>query len=338
MKTCFELILWILPAWQSVLFGALAFLFYLRGEGYHRLMLSLYMGGSFLFFMLLGAQKVWSPVFLSETVYGVVWLMQLPLFYLFLKSLLEPGYLLRRREIRHFAGPLLAGAILFFTGRLTETGSDGIGAHISLQRWHILFNVVMMAGFILQFIIYLVYSWKRYPRHMQLIFNYYSDPEPYSLHWLRWLLFSFVGLFFLLDVFRIAGVEIFSPSFPGYTLLILILNFGIGFFGLTQPVLFYEHRRTESVEEALDTLVAPEPEAKVVVSEGLQSVESADEVESAKLKALFEQAQKMMEKNKLYEDPDLTLGDLAKALNVNTIIFLESIDKGRPVSESTTLV
>ncbi len=328
MKTCFELIFWILPTWQSILFSGLALMLYVRGDGYHRLMLSLYMAGSFVFFLFRGPRLLFPwPDYLRDTIHAMLWLLQLPLFYLFLKSLLVPDFVLRRREIRHFLGPMLAGVgLLVFRAFVAES------AYLS---WEWATYIVMLTGFVTQFVVYVIYSRKRFPSHMRLIFNYYSDPEPYELNWLRWLLFSFVGLFFVVDVMKLLYVELFSVSNIGYHIMVLIFNFAIGFFGITQPVLFYEHRKTESLGQTLDVAVAIEPEVMDSVSNGSLNIEIASQDENARLKDLFEKARVVMETEKSYENPDLTLSDLAKTLNVNTKYLSNAINTFSGQSFST---
>ncbi|MEJ5302012.1 MAG: helix-turn-helix transcriptional regulator [Bacteroidales bacterium] len=313
MKTCIELFNWILPAWQSLLFAVLGLLFYLRGEGYHRFMLSLFMLGNLMYWVIRGVQYhslLSSP--LSEILFVWVWLCQLPLFYLFLKSLLQPGYVLKIREWKHFIGPLAAALALLTAWKLS---SGDLSFQTHRFNWKDSVEYTIYLGFLIQFITYTYYSWKRYPHHMRLIFNYYSDPEHYELHWLRWLLFSFVGLFFMTDILRLVDFEFFSVHQLGFPLLILFLNMGVGFLGLSQPVFFYEYKSCE-VNIVNDFLPKPDDKKQQPETMNNASYSVTDELE--RHKAIFLKAQYILETQKLYTNPELTLADLARAISVNT--------------------
>lgn len=189
---------------------------------------------------------------------------------------------------------------------------------------HVTINYVFVLGFFLQFSVYLIFAWNRYKTHLKLVINYYNEPESYELRWLRWLLFSFVIMYLWNDIFHLLEIEYTVSHDWTFPIMSLLLNFGIGYLGITHPVLFYEYsKKSEDPERIVaDTLTLEGKHENI--SENALTEEWRDPIE--KLRALYIEACKTMTDKELFKNPELTLSDMAQSLGVNTKYLSQAIN------------
>lgn len=333
----------ILPVYQSLIFSGLAFLMYLRGEGYHRFTLGLFMLGNAALFAI---QALWN---LGETWGKVlafllslpIWLLQLPLFYFFLKSVLQPNYILSIKDTKHILPVLFGMALMAFFGaqptQLKESylaGEAPQTLNFKIFRW--LYWLSIYGGIYLQFLIYIWYSQRRYPEYLKNILNFYSNPEHYSLSWLRWILFLFIVFYLTFDIIQLLHISIGSFTLSEFTLLLIFLNFSIGFFGLSQPDTWFEHRRKLSTAD-IQNLHQPFPETTETQNNTqasnnmpreatLNPTQISISIASKREEELLLKAETLMLDKKPWLDPEFNIGDLASMLGVNVKYISKTIN------------
>lgn len=321
----------VLPVYQSLIFSGLAFMMYLRGEGYHRLTLGLFMLGNAVLFAVQGLwnlEVAWGrmPAFILSL---PVWLLQLPLFYFFLKSVLQPDYVLSGKDFKHLL-PALAGVLLmlFFVVQPAEARELYLAGYEpetqGLRIFRVLYWISVYGGIYIQFLVYMWYAYRRYPAYLKNILNYYSNPEQYSLSWLRWMLFLFILFYLMFDIFHLVKIQADRLLSNEFTLMMIFLNFGMGFFGLSQPDTWFEHRRqhkesAEPIEPEASSMVQDEEKTAATKEEIPIEEESVmEEYPPSRVEELVLRAEKLMLEQKPWCNPEFNIADLSAMLGVNS--------------------
>lgn len=342
-----QVLLNVLPVYQSLIFSGLAFMMYLRGEGYHRLTLGLFMLGNALLFAVQGLWNLnvaWGrlPAFVLSL---PIWLLQLPLFYLFLKSVLQPDYVISSKDFKHLI-PALAGLLLMllFLWQPPELREAYLAGekpqNPGLKIFRMLFWLSVYGGIYVQFFIYLWYAYRRYPEYLRNILNYYSNPEHYSLSWLRWMLFLFILFYLMFDIFHLINVQSGTLLSNEFTLMMIFLNFSMGFFGLSQPDTWFEHRRKQSenvnpigaettpIVQGIDKITNNREES---IASGTTTT---DEYSLARVEEIILRAEKLMLEQKPWANPEFNIADLSAMLGVNSKYVSRAINSSTGMSFS----
>ncbi|MGC8866460.1 MAG: helix-turn-helix domain-containing protein [Bacteroidales bacterium] len=329
----------ILPVYQSLIFSGLAFIMYLRGEGYHRLALGLFMLGNALLFTIQGLWDLgegWSM--LLAFILGLpIWLLQLPLFYFFLKSVLQPGYVLSSKDFKHLL-PSLAGVFLMLFFHLQpatakEAYLQGLEPSTQgLKIFRYLYLGSVYGGIYLQFLIYLWYAFRRYPKYLKNILNYYSNPEHYSLSWLRWMLFLFILSYLLFDIIRLLKIQVDTYLFNEFTLVMIFLNLGLGFFGLTQPNTWFEHRRLSENPAEQEISESNRNDSEKEETHEIHPKSSAFQKDANEelppwMEDIILRAEKLLLEQKPWRNPEFTITDLSIMLGINSKYVSRAINQ-----------
>lgn len=238
-----------------------------------------------------------------------------PFLYLYLLFLTaSPKH--RARQLLHFAPALLCA--LSLAPILSSLPSEQRMDKKSWKPFLSYFELLIIA-FTISGIVYLLLSLRLLYRHKQQVAQQFSSTEKISLNWLRYLIggMSIIWLF-----------VIFYPSPQLLYLSVALFIFFLGYFGIRQTGIFV-HKPEDPVTStdipALIEAVPPLPLSQEQ-DEPKAKYERTGLTEPAALQ-IQEALKVMMQERQLYADPELTLGDLAKALDVHPAILSQVINE-----------
>lgn len=224
-----------------------------------------------------------------------------PILHLYTLALTNPEKFKIKKWLLHFILPVLI--IVFYTPfwilngkqkiELFNNSSKGIDNY--LLDTNILMNI---SG-----IFYVIITSILLQKHKKRILNQFSNQEKINLDWLRFLYFMMA----LMWIF-IIGIKNDTLIFSATSVFVVF----IGYFGIKQVGIFTDNN-LEFVEneviEAIKTVVISETvERKKYAKSGLNQDIA---------KELHQRLQVLMEKEKLFTEPELTLTDLAKRLDIH---------------------
>ena len=179
-----------------------------------------------------------------------------------------------------------------------------------------------LIAIIISGVAYVVFSLRLLVKHRRAISDQFSYAEKINLAWLRYLIYGIAVIWVLV----IIGND--SAIYSTAVVFVIVL----GYFGIKQVGIFtqrmpVEHSRDEEPEGAEN--VAPVEPASPVPADSSYIVEPRSVEEPRKIKYLKSSLDansaenihsvltRLMNEQKPYKNPELTLADLAQALNVN---------------------
>lgn len=181
-------------------------------------------------------------------------------------------------------------------------------------------NIIMCiyGAILLSGVLYVVASYVLLRRYTKYISDQFSYLEKISLRWLKYLIIG-VGAIWL-SVF-------FGNDISTFTLLDLFILF-VGYFGVKQVGLFTnsnisDHIRSETEKGANMGLEEEEPQSDINTEKIKYQKSTAGE---ALLLKIHQDMVLLMQTEKLYKAPELSLDDLSQRLNVNTNLLSQVIN------------
>jgi AraC-like DNA-binding protein len=251
--------------------------------------------------------------FVSEIIYIYPFLMWLnlpyafvhgPMLYLYTEALTNPERFKSKTWLLHFVLPVL----MIFTllpimlmpenERIMLYRNNGKGFEdFLILDWTIPLSI---SG-----IIYIVITNILLYKHKKRILNQFSNQEKINLNWLRFLFYG-MGLTWMIIIFGGSDKLIFSMS--------SVFLIFIGYFGIKQVGIFTDY-----------PIELPENETiTVIIEDSFLSELSVEKKKYAKsglnentAKVLHQQLKNLMETERLFIEPELTLTDLATRLEVH---------------------
>ncbi len=236
-----------------------------------------------------------------------------PLLYLYVKAMAGgPAWRFRAASWLHFGPALLAlflltPAFLLRDRELVSVLSGEAGIARYLGHWSAVLSWVDVVPRIL-IGVYLVLGFRTLAIHVRTIRDHFSEIEQLSLQWLRNLLLGITGLYILYFLAPVIEDSMTVDRF--LNIFTAIVVYVLGYMGLQRPAVF-TGREPGFVPGGLQRTAASDP----APGERKQKYEgSALDEESAG--ALFSELQELMERERPYLKPDLSLGELAKRMNL----------------------
>jgi len=168
---------------------------------------------------------------------------------------------------------------------------------------YLVFQQVVLYTVFLSGIIYVVWSTFLLSKHKKRIRNQFSNLESVNLNWLRFLTYG-LGLVWGLVIFTQNDTLIFM----GVSVFVIL----IGFFGLQQKSIFITQevipvKIDEGIIETKDREIKKETKAKYINS-GLSTEKAA---------FYYEKLNRLINEDKFYTNPDLSLNELAGKLDIH---------------------
>lgn len=242
-----------------------------------------------------------------------------PMLYLYTEALTNPDRFKSKKWILHFILPILMIFTLLPVMLLPENErillykNNGKGfENLMLFDWTIPLNV---SG-----IIYIVITNILLYKHKKRILNQFSYQEKINLDWLRFLFYG-MGLTWAIIIFRGSDNWIFTMA--------SVLLIFIGYFGIKQVGIFTDNP-VEFAENEPVILIANETIVDIFGLEKKKYAKSGLNEDTAKI--LHQQLKFLMENQRTFTEPELTLTDLASRLEVHPNYLSQVINELEGVS------
>lgn len=185
------------------------------------------------------------------------------------------------------------------------------------------FTIPMGFAYMASGIVYVLLSLKKLHQHQKNITDHFSNTDRINLAWLRYLIFG-LGLIWL--------TVIYGNDKLIFSVVVLYILF-IGYFGIKQTGIFSHNPPplenglpdTEPLKEEDKSRTSPpsEPSLELQTEKGKYQKSGLNENE---LHHIHDRLTQLMQREKLYTNPDLTLGDTAQQLNVHPNYLSQAIN------------
>ncbi|MCD6658627.1 MAG: helix-turn-helix domain-containing protein [Lentimicrobium sp.] len=344
-------ILYALPVYQAFTLMLLLLLRWFGNGGKHLFLMAVFQFLATIYFLFnfLYAVQNFSAISVIYPFVLPIILLFAPLFYIFLEAVSTPGFTFKSKHLFHALPAfvyLTANAPFIFSGNElklsyvsqnpAETANQTLSAYFSLVY---ISGIYIVLNF--QVVFYFIKSVRIFRKHQDYIDNHYSYTENLSLGWFKVIAFSF--FFFLvanqLLYFSSIGSSYFSPII--YNISMLLITLLVAYYSLTQKELkvmpvpsFLEHQQFDNQEieslKGVNNNLSPESsvvEQEFVVIESSNPEKYAGSTLQEELKTkLVEGLIKLMEEEKIFRNPSLSLDDVAMKLNTNTKYISQAIN------------
>ncbi len=244
-------------------------------------------------FVLLGTWKCMPGEYFWIGIASVAFLTHFPILFIYAKALTTPGFTFKRKYLMYVVSVVMTAFAtgLFFI--LNKQQLDKFSYEVSGFLWLKIF-IATLVLFVIVF--YLSKTYLIIQTHKAKIKNIFSYQEKIDLVWVQRIVWGFVGLFgvnLLAAVFMVSGkISVASTDYIMYTALVLLV-FYIGYWGYKQGRIFYPQLETDNNISNKPT--APKEKPLPTTQNLLQD---------------------FMEAEKPFLNPELTLYDLSKAVNI----------------------
>ena len=228
-----------------------------------------------------------------------------PFLFLYTKSLTYGTSSFRTKDYIHFI-PFVALTIIYFTSFQGEVNFKG--DNFLVADGDALVRIFYSLAFVISVAYYTYitfYILKRYRTQRFDRFSYFSAEN--ELNWLYFLTTLFALIY---AVYVVLGVINFISGEPRFSIDyisnigLVLLTFSVSYFGLKQPYLF-KNRKDEDEDEAEDV-------KEKVPKEKYRQSNLNDEVKKEHIATLM----KYMEEERPFLNPELTVQDLSKHVNI----------------------
>ena len=268
---------------------------------------------------LLGYSGWYSRKYTREILYFIPFMQVLligPVIYFYTKSLLNSSFKLTQKEIIHFVPFLLYSIyslVVFVTDKLVleEYYFYADGRDKDLAKWYQIAGVVSMA-------FYLILSLKFYLNYRKLIYDRVSFAESIAFRWIRNFMIAFLVILILRVIFFFSNPNWgqFGSQF-WYYLYFSFVCYYISINGYANAVRL--------------SVMSNENRNEVNVFEEEESEEDTETISSSEAKDIQEWKEKisaLISEKRLYENPRLTLSDVAKELETTTKTISSVVNSG----------
>jgi AraC-like DNA-binding protein len=250
-----------------------------------------------------------------------------PFMTLYVESLTQAEYALTKRRLCHFLPFFTFLMIAISAPQYTAFTDPGqpLGQIASFEISYLIVLLASLTG-------YSVWLQSVLTQHRKRVFDYFAqNPNPISLMWLTWIVYLFFVVFVIVHILRVlilldlfASLPDFISFFESCHIPFLCL---LSFFGVRQSQVFKEPF------DGSDEIDAEVP----VASTKVQEKEPATSVEKAKKRPLnlpddlledyLSKLESFVKLEKPYLNSDLTLGDLAKLLDMPKHHLTETLNR-----------
>jgi AraC-like DNA-binding protein len=241
-----------------------------------------------------------------------------PLIFLYISSLTSPGFRLSKKQLVHFIpfAVSLVYSLFIYLSVLSEnnlSGKDAIADKFSFNRVKEIEDFLSLSSLV----IYWYYGLRLLLRYRNWLYNHTSNTLFPTYAWLKNLLVLFAIFFLILAVNIVLdyGFGYGRSHFIHWQLLFIylaILIYYMGLRGYQQPEnQLADFPNTLSKQEGPEENKMPEPSDNDLIKEEIKA--PADEKIGEASKAILH----MLERDKIYLDPELNIQSLAQKLNLS---------------------
>jgi len=205
------------------------------------------------------------------------------------------------RYLLHFIPSLLAALLLAFIIPAARLDTSALSDFTPLFKGIVV--CIMISG-----VVYVTLSLRLLYRHRQNIVGQFSNTDKITLNWMRYLI-SGMGIIWI--------VVIFIPSAQAVYIAVALFIFFIGYFGIRQAGIFSNPASMHEVLLPTVLEVDNQPEETEIIIETADRIKyEKTKLEETKASEIQAELTALMKEQECYKDPELTLGDLAKMLNI----------------------
>lgn len=251
-----------------------------------------------------------------------------PVIYFYTQSLLNPSFHLTKRNFIHLIPGilyLLYSVFMWIYDKYIFKGyyfyKDGMDK--DFDSWYHNAGIASM-------IIYFVLSIRYYNLYRKLMFQVVSYADSVLFKWINTYLYSFLVMLLLPILFDSASL--FYPELNSYTgswwffLFFSIIMYYIAITGYANPIVTkipFEISMFDKKSALLLSNNSSSEEAVIDIEHEIYEAKTSPEIENWKAKI-----ESILETQQLYQNPELTLTDVAKKLNTNAAIISKTINQG----------
>jgi AraC-like DNA-binding protein len=243
-----------------------------------------------------------------------------PFIFLYTQYSLKKDTVLKTKDYLHFA-PVAFSYLYMLKFYFFYSGKEKLMIVNGEMDDYSIFTSILLVAFIVSGATYTILAYLKINKYKRLIDNNFSCNEKISLNWLKYSIWG-IGVVFLTVAFVVGsrdglGMEFtFNADFIFYTQIVILIFF-IGFFGIQHQNIF-----TNVNEPGQNELVQPQTQGEYKKS-GLKQ----DAAESINKRLL-----QLMEKEKPYLNPKLTLTNLADLIDVSANHLSQTINQYEKVN------
>lgn len=237
---------------------------------------------------------------LFETIYTIVNLLVYPLFYLYLCNLTS-----KKLKTNEYLGLFLPSIVILVVYPICLL--------IESETIKSVFYILARICFFLQVVCVWIIGNKHIHHYLKLLDNYYSDDRSYQFRAFSWLLHLFGSIAIVSSILNFIGKEwfvnnelIFIPA-----IIMAIMLYALGYVSNTIDI--YSNLEHENLN--LD-IAFPTQTKHDSTNDDINKQQGIDNIESIKL-SLSQKLIEIMDSDKPYLNPNLTIQDLALMLNTN---------------------
>ena len=206
--------------------------------------------------------------------------------------------------------------VLILSCILPDIFVPGQVGRVILSEFQPIFQGIVV-GITISGIVYVLLSLRLLGRHRRNIVGQLSNTDKITLNWIRYL---------ILGMSTIWVVVIFVNSPQALYVVVALFIFFIGYFGIRQVGVF---SNVIPIHEVVPSAMLRTPleglkDGDVITAEKVKY--EKNRLEENESKRIHAELSTLMKKQECYKDPELTLGDLAKKLNVHPAILSQIIN------------
>lgn len=243
-------------------------------------------------------------------------LVLLPFIYLYVKKSVTEQPFLSKNEFKHFLIPLLFIVAGFLYGPLITLE---IETHNNPRFTAAMIIYPLISVFYIVYYMYLIYQ--QINRHQKGIPDHFSYvSSKITLNWIKIVLILFAinwlisGTVMSLNIFQ--ERQLINPGMV-FFINIAVFSFAISYFGFLQPTIFQSIK--QPVVETQTTQVNPED--SVIKQKYQKSTLSEDQA-----KKYLDKVNLLLEKERVYLNPELTIQDVSEKLDIPKHHLTESLN------------
>lgn len=253
-----------------------------------------------------------------------------PLMYFYSRRLLNPGFRFQKKSLLHFVPGLvylIATLYMWIYDKflLGKAYYYADGMDKDFDQWYQITGLVAM-------VVYFVLSIHYYNTYKSLLFQVVSNAEQLSFKWIKNFLYAFLVMLVLPVVFDVAAY--FYPELESYTgnwwffLCFSLVMYYIalsGYGNAMETKMRFTTSGFESQPILLLTQNQTDDEQAVTIDIAYEDVASEPSVE---VMAWKQKIDTLIQTEKLYENPELSLSDISKKLQTNPSVVSKAINQG----------
>jgi len=236
-----------------------------------------------------------------------LYLLQAPLFYLYIKSLTDESFYLHKKLFNHLFPALLM--VLFTVTTFLLLIFEISDAFLLFKKWGFSVTIIINC---MQFITYAILILLTLKKFVISIRNNFSDIQHIRLKWLKLCIWLYI-IYVPSDLMMIFIVDYIVHARVGLIIYYIVFIFLLGFFGLKQNEIYSVFSEDRKIQSQTDI---PKTDDMTMVS--VETVLSEESALSKELKEiLFQRLDYLLTNEKIFLNISLNSHDLAKLLNTN---------------------